>query len=191
MPAIQDTQPTSTMDYLDLNLTGEWETHPGEKLLAIPFDTEVHDMASHNNICSRIFATVANITQSDNVSVSAPKQSEDTVRARHTPSSFLIYNLTDDQSTLLLKCRMWSSTAVTFRVITLQPTCPDFLFTIKGFSTLTTNDILSAVSTVWQDDETTDTIQHTANSFIPKDCAEVLKAMMAFLDSLRVTRLDT
>ena len=191
MPHVQDAHPTSAMDYLDLDLAGEWENHPGGKLLAIPFDTEVHDIESHSSIRSRLFAAVADITQSDHVSVSAPKQSTDAIKARRPPSSFLIYNLTDDHCSLLTKRRIWSSTAITFRVIALQPTCPDFLFTIKGFSTLTIDDIASAVSTVWHDEETTNAIKNTADSFVLEDREDVLKAMSAFLDSLKVTRLDT
>jgi hypothetical protein len=38
---------------------------------------------------------------------------------------------------------------ITFRVTPYHPTCPDFLFTIKGFSTLITDDILLSVRTVW------------------------------------------
>jgi hypothetical protein len=191
MPHIQDAHPTSAMDYLDLNLTGEWENHPRGKLLVIPFDTEVLDIKTHTSIRSCLFAAVADITQSDLVSVSAPKQSAEAMKVKRTPSSFLIYNLTNEHCALLTNCWIWSSNAITFRVIALQPSCPDFLFTIKGFSTLTTEDISNTVSTVWHDEETMTTIKSTANSFVQEDRDNILKAMRSFLNTLKVTRLDT
>jgi hypothetical protein len=59
MPIVQDAHLTSALDYLDLDLAGEWEEHPGGKLLAIPFDNEIHNREFRNSVCSRIFVAVA------------------------------------------------------------------------------------------------------------------------------------
>ncbi|KAH9077708.1 hypothetical protein EDB83DRAFT_2311410 [Lactarius deliciosus] len=58
MPLIQDTHPTAPFDNIDLKLVEEWDGHQGEKLLAIPFDTEAWDINSHEFIRAKILTAL-------------------------------------------------------------------------------------------------------------------------------------
>ena len=188
MPQIYDAHPTAPLDYISIDLIGKWENLSGGKLLAIPFDDVAQHLDQHNTVKGQIFAAVEEITQSKEVSVLAPRQRQGT---KETPTSFLIYNLTDDECTLLLERRVWSSPTITFRVTKLNPQCPDFLFQIKGFSTLVTNDILETVRSVWQSEEVEFLIEDVASAFPEHEYEIVKTSASTFLNSVRVTRLDT
>ena len=56
-------------------------------------------------------------------------------------------------SDLLPAFRVWSSTAITLRVTRINA-CPDFVFTIKDFPILITDDIFEMICAIWQDDNT-------------------------------------
>ncbi|KAH9056598.1 hypothetical protein EDB87DRAFT_1758097 [Lactarius vividus] len=136
MPLVHAANPTAALEFIDLDLISTWEQAEGEKLLAHPFNNEAKSPELHENIKTRILTAIAEITGSQTVGVSAPKPSEDAIKKRCTPTAFLIYNLTPEQQTLLLRRRVWSSLAITFHVTDLSPQCPGFIFSIKGFSTL-------------------------------------------------------
>ena len=101
-----------------------------------------------------------------------------------------MYNFTNlTISNDILLCKVWLSTATSFRVTRIEPCWKplislghtDFLFTIKGFLTLITNDIFEMVRGVCQDDATkifTDTITES----FPEDTQTEA--------SVGVTRLD-
>ncbi|KAH9054138.1 hypothetical protein EDB87DRAFT_1568627 [Lactarius vividus] len=130
------------------------------------------------------------ITGSQTVGVSAPKPSEDAIKKRCTPTAFLIYNLTPEQQTLLLRRRVWSSLAITFHVTDLSPQCPGFIFSIKGFSTLIDTGIWDIVERVWSDDQTHAFIA-TLTGTLPDDVRqEAYRSAHAFLASLHISRLD-
>ena len=188
MPQIYDAHPTAPLDYISIDLIGKWENLSGGKLLAIPFDDIAQNLDHHNTVKGQIFAAVEEITQSKEVSVLAPRQRQGT---KETPTSFLVYNLTEDECTLLLERRVWSSPTITFRVTKLNPQCPDFLFQIKGFSTLVTNDILETVRSVWQSEEVGSLLEDVASAFPDHEYDLVKTSASAFLNSVRVTRLDT
>ena len=188
MPQIYDAHPTALLDHISIDLIGKWEKLSGGKLLAIPFDDVALHIAQHETVKGQIFTAVAEITQSQEASVLTPKQRQG---MKETPTSFLIYNLTEAECTLLLERRVWSSPAITFRVSILNPPCPDFLFQIKGFSTLVTNDILETVRTVWQSKEADSLIKAVADTFPAHEYDTVTTSITTFLNSMRVTRLDT
>jgi hypothetical protein len=94
MPTVQIAHPTAELEDVDEELVDEWISYPGMKLLAIPFETEVLNLANHNRIRGKIFAAVHEITSSDEVSVSAPKPSQDATLRQRAPISFLLYDLT-------------------------------------------------------------------------------------------------
>ena len=160
------------------------------KLLALPFDRKTQDITLYNSVKERIFTAVAEITKSREIGVSAPQRSEEAEKLGRFPSAFLIYSLTEAQCDLLLQRKVWSSTAITFRVTKLNPPCPDLLFTIYGFSTLVTEDILNMVRTVWQGDDVISLINSIANSFPAEVRIEAKSSIQAFIDSVKVERLD-
>ena len=188
MPQVYDAHPTAPLDHICIDLIGKWEKLAGGKLLAIPFDNTAQFINEHETVKGQIFTAVAEITKSQEAAVLAPKPSQD---GKGTPTAFLIYNLTDADCTLLLERQIWSSPAITFQVTPLNPPCPDFLFQIKGFSTLVTNDILEIVRTVWQDEEVIYLIEVVTDAFPEHAQEKVKSSIVTFLNSVRVTRLDT
>ncbi|KAF8494743.1 hypothetical protein F5888DRAFT_1636030 [Russula emetica] len=160
MPTVHDAHPTAPFDHINIDLITEWENYPGGKLLALPFDTDVQDANQHNEIKDKIFTAIAEIAQSK------------------------------PQCDLLLKRKVWSSSAITFRITQLNPPCPDFLFTIKGFSTLITEDILDLVRTVWESENIT-SVMNTISETFPDDArTEVINSINDFLASVQVKYLD-
>ena len=190
MPIVHDAHPTAPLDHIDIDLVCEWEKYPAGKLLALPFDTEAQDISRLGSLKGRIFTAISEITQSRVASVSAPTRSQAAEKSNQTPNAFLIYNLTESQCDLLLQRGIWSSTAITFRVTKLNPTCPDFLFTIKGFHTLATDHILEMVNSIWQDNETGVFIDTIADLFTEETHIDAKTSIQAFVDSARVMCLD-
>ncbi|KAI9451945.1 hypothetical protein BJY52DRAFT_1226400 [Lactarius psammicola] len=106
------------------------------------------------------------------------------------PMSFLMYNLTNHQKQLLLNRGVWSSQTITFRVAPFFPTNPNYLFTIKGFSTLIEEHVQTLIYNVWHDNETTAFAQATIEATPERDCTTLALAIRSFLNSLSVTCLN-
>ncbi|KAH9164751.1 hypothetical protein EDB89DRAFT_2077685 [Lactarius sanguifluus] len=190
MPLVHSTSPTAALDSIDLDLISFWEQAEGQKLLAIPFDNEARLPELHEDIKNRIFTAVAEITSSQSVGVSAPQPSEEAIRRERTPTTFLIYNLSPEQHKLLLDRRVWSSLAITFLVTDLSPPCPGFLFSIKGFSTLTDTGIWEIVKRVWSDADTLAFIEELTSNLSDDVTEDAYMTARAFLGSLHISRLD-
>ncbi|KAH9055099.1 hypothetical protein EDB83DRAFT_2521288 [Lactarius deliciosus] len=190
MLLIHSTSPTAALENIDLDLISFWEQAEGGKLLAHPFDNEARFPELHEDIKNRIFTAVAEITGSQSVSISAPRPSEEAIRKDHTPTTFLIYNLTPEQHELLLQCRVWSSLAITFLVTDLSPPCPRFLFSIKGFSTLTNEGIWTLVRQVWSDNDTLAFIENLMNGMPDDIIQDAYMSAHSFLGSLHIFCLN-
>ena len=190
MPPVHDAHPTAALDHIDISLVRDWIEYPGGKLLALPFENEANDINLYDGVKDKIFTAITEITTSMEIGVSAPKPSQEAEKAEGTPSAFLIYNLTDSHCTTLLQRRVWSSTTITFRVIELNPPSPDFLFTLQGFSTMITSDILTMVRAVWRHNDIANLINAISKSFSEDAHAEVKASITAFLDSVTIARLD-
>ena len=61
------------------------------------------------------------------------------------PTIFLIYNLTDTQKQNLLNREIWSFKNITFCVTTMEPVHPDYLFSICGLITKSTDEVKEAI----------------------------------------------
>ncbi len=109
--------PTAVFDNIDIDQVLSWESLLGEKLLAHPFGHEVKDPEAHLEIKKKVFATIAEITQSSMVGFSTPKPG----LTWNTPLVFFVYNLTEPQKQTLLSRSIWSSKATTFCITTLEP----------------------------------------------------------------------
>ncbi|KAH9011214.1 hypothetical protein EDB83DRAFT_2530383 [Lactarius deliciosus] len=190
MLLIHSTSPTAALENIDLDLISFWEQAEGGKLLAHPFNNEARFPELHEDIKNRIFTAVAKITGSQSVSISAPRPSEEAIRKDHTPTTFLIYNLTPEQHELLLRCRVWSSLAITFLVTDLSPPCPRFLFSIKGFSTLTNEGIWTLVRQVWSDNDTLAFIKNLMNGMPDDIIQDAYMSTHSFLGSLHIFCLN-
>ena len=118
---------------IELDTIEEWEALPGSKLLAQAFSGYADNPKTHGTLQTLIFRAVLDITKSNTAAICAPQQTQTSTK---TPISFLIYKLTEMQKQMLLHCRVWSSTMITFQVLPIEPACPDFLFQIKDLTTL-------------------------------------------------------
>lgn len=192
MPLVQDAYPTSILDHIDIHLVAKWESCPGEKLLAQPFDSTAQSLDLLNGARNRIFAAVTEISQSKAVGVAAPIPSENAIKTRRTPSAFLIYNLSTQQRDILLTRYVWASPNITFRVTPLNPPCPDFLFALKDFSIMLEQDIYDLVYTVWNDEDSSNFIRSIPNSIHSTERHPDLETnLRMFIASMYVSRLDT
>ena len=115
MLEIQDHCPTAVFEHIEIVLLKAWDKHLGGKLIAIPFNKDVRNQESHENFCTNILTAVAVIVDAENIGVSAPTPNEDVKKVNKIPISFLVYNITHEQVTTLLKRSVWSSRSTTFR----------------------------------------------------------------------------
>jgi hypothetical protein len=140
---------------IDLDCLYEWVQYKGAKLLAIPFKNDAHSLDKHDSIHAKLFAAAVEITQLHEVGVAAPTPSKDANKSKVTPTAFLIYNLTPLNYDFMLTHKVWSLIAITFRVTPLDLPCPNFMFTIKGFTEYTNEAIQEMVQSAWLDNNLT------------------------------------
>jgi len=188
MPKVHHSHPMALLSDIDINLIGEWEELPDEKLLAQPFGDYAAERKNHGTLRALLFGAVIEITKAHKVTVCAPQQSP---TSNKPPKTFLIYNLSEAQKQILLQRKVWSSTNISFHVAPLEPTCPDYLFTIKGLTTLTMEQLEKTIEEVWHD-EATFTFLKTICEQVPVETQkQAEQTLLAFIDSMRVTQLDT
>ena len=190
MPKINDAHPTAIFDLIDLSVIDEWDSYPEGKLAAIPFGSEVRNLDLHDDIRNRIFVAAAEITKAQQISVSGPRPNAHARETRRYPSTFLIYDLSELQRRTLLERQIWSSTEITFRVAPILPCRSDFLFSIAGLTTLTTDNVRDMVFKVWQDKETLAMIHETTRVTDTEGPMIQVRALEDFLNSMEVKRLD-
>ena len=190
MPKVHVTDPTSTLNYIDISLIVKWENYDNGKLLAIPFGNEAENVENHNHIGERLLTAAAEITQSDNIGISTPTPSDEANLSGNTPISFLIYNLTANEIDVLMERGVWSSRAITFQVTELHPPRLDFLFTIKGFKTCNDTSILRMIQSVWQSKDAQNIIDDIVESFAEECRPEIRNSIQTFLNSAYLKRLN-
>ncbi|KAI9510911.1 hypothetical protein F5148DRAFT_1147195 [Russula earlei] len=71
-PVVHDPHPTAALDNINIECTVGWVHRPGDKLLAIPFDTEASELETHDSIKGRIFTAVTEISKADNIGIAGP-----------------------------------------------------------------------------------------------------------------------
>lgn len=190
MPPIQDTTPTSLFDNIDLALIKEWDARPGGKLIAVPFDPDVRNIESHDYYRTRLLTAVTEIITTQEASVASPRPSKDAASKNKTPTSFLIYNITDEQADFMLQRKVWSSRTITFRVAPLAVTCPSFLFSIRDLSTVGFKDVYPIVRSVWDSEKmlkfAEDLVEEAPEDQKPK----LTQDIKLLLSSMTLGRLD-
>ena len=191
LPLVHDAYPTAVFEHIDTDFAAEWEQHKGGKLLAHPFDSDAQNSANHEEIRELIFTAASEITKSVEVEVSAPIASEEAKKERRFPTVFLIFNLSDDHVNLLLQRGVWSSPAITFRVLPFRPPCPNFMFSIGSISTHSVDTIFPIVQRVWDGPDTKIYITALINA-VPEDKrGGVENAICLLMDSMWVEKLET
>jgi hypothetical protein len=187
-PEIHYSHPTAAFDNIDIDQVCSWENLPGVKLLAHPFGHEVRTPELQPDIKMKVFSAIVEITQSNKIGFYAPKRG---ASPRETPTVFLIYNLTEPQRQILLNREVWSSKAITFRVTTMEPVRPDYLFSIRGFTTKSEDEVKEAVRHVWSGK-----IPQNLLTALRQNLPEALHHKTEMIlqnvtDTLRIKRLDT
>ena len=190
MPKIQDASPTAIFDLIDIAVIDEWDTFPGERVVAIPFGKDVNNQSFHNDIRKRIFTAAAEITKSQKTVVAGLRPHEHAKPNASPPHTFLIYNLTELQHRTLLERAVWSSADITFRVALPLPTQPDFLFSITGLSTLATDNVRDMVLNTWQKREILLAVQDVIKAPNNQNPPTTTDALGSFLNSVELKRLD-
>ena len=190
MPKVHDAHPSTPFQYINLDLISEWEELEGGKLLVIPFGEAAHEPKLHDAIKNRILYAITEITNSQDVGVSAPYPSPEATRVKRHPSSFLVYNLTVAQMNQLLERGIWSSQSITLRTAPFLPTNPDYLFSITGFSLIINQHVHTLIYNIWHDLETANFVQDTVNAVPVQERVYLTRAISAFLDSLSITCLN-
>jgi hypothetical protein len=189
MKDVHYNHPMAALKHTDHETISSWEAIQSGKLLAQPFRAYANKIENHSILKALIFAAVAEITDAVNISVCAPRRNP---TAKKFPTSFLIHNLTEKQrQTLLARKGVWSSTDITFRVMPIEPACPDFLFYIKGFTNGTEKTVYNAVKEVWNDADTNDYMDHICNMVQENAKAHAALALHNFKNALRVKMLET
>jgi hypothetical protein len=188
MPKVHYSHPTAALDFIDINKIVDWEKLPDGKLLAHPFGHEVKRVEHHQEIQANLFAAVVEITQSETVGVCSPGLCNPSL---DTPTTFLIYNLSELHRQMLLKREVWSSTPFTFRVTTLDPISPDFLFGITKLTTQSDIEVEKLVEKVWNSQSTTEFLQSITNTQPPEHKLETQKSLDNFIKSMRIEMMDT
>ena len=187
---VQISCPLSHFDHIDVDTVEEWQKLPGSKLLAIPFDSEVNNQKHHEEIKGCILAAVVDVTSTTTAIVIAPQPSEEVTCTGQIPKSFLIYNISESHCQTLLQCHVWASTNFTFQVVPLEPTCPDFLFTIQGFTALENGAILDTVWEIWKDEITQKFVQSLIEEAPPATWKALQLTLVEFVNSMWVGCLN-
>jgi len=79
---------------------------------------------------------------------------------------------------------------ITFQVTPFFPTNPDYLFMIKGFSTLIEKQVQDLIYNIWHNNNSTTIAQSTINNAPEKDHTTLAFTIQSFLNSLSVTCLN-
>lgn len=187
MPKVYYSHPTAALDSIDIDQFDDWVNLPDGKLLAHPFGHEVRSPESHQEIKANLYAAIVEITQSETVGVCSPRACPS---ATSIPITFLIYNISELHRHMLLKRGVWSSTPFTFRVTTLDPVSPDYLF---GITNLTINaaQVELIVKQVWSSRTTLDFIESTIDALPAEMKAPTRKDINDFIPSMWIKMLDT
>lgn len=188
---VQNASPTSVFEHIDYDCISEWEDIKGLKLLAIPFDPTQLTADGQGLTAGKVLTAVAEITNAEECDVCEPRQSEEAKRANRMPNVFLVHGLQNNQAEILLERKIWSSLAITFRVSRFAPTCPNFLFTIKGWKTITLKSVYPVVKLVWDSEKACSFISGLIDAVPPAQRENVKKEIKALLESMTIVRLDT
>lgn len=191
MPTIYDEDPATLLARIDPIQVGSWLDLPTGKVLARPFDLDVRYKPNHQLIAQALAAVAREITGTTSVAVAPPNKDPALPKRENQPYTFLIHNISKEDEKTLLEREVWSSEELTFQVASIYIKRPDFLFTLKGFSTPETTDVMTSLAETWEDPVTTTLIRTLANGApSQEEKQEWNSQMIDFLESATVTRLD-
>ncbi|KAH9967693.1 hypothetical protein BJV74DRAFT_799475 [Russula compacta] len=142
MPKVHLMDLMAVLCNIDYKVIAVWEICPNEKLLIQPFSSQVLNIENYEMIKLLTFSVIIEITNTNSVVVAEPTPKSPSKKA---PISLLVDNLLLPQKLTLLQREVWSSPQITFCALPFDLACLDFLFTIKGLTTLQTPEGHAAV----------------------------------------------
>ena len=159
------------------------------KLLIIPFEDKARDPDLRQETARKILTAVEEITAVPKATIAPPVPSSGITKLRQMPITYMAYDLSKAEHDTMLSRDVWSSEAITFRVLPTDPPCPDFLFTIRGFTTLDEILIFNMVSKVWNDEETGNFIFYEINATKDGNWKAADETLKHLIKTLKVTQL--
>lgn len=189
MPPTHLPHPAALFAFFDRSTIIKWWGFGGSKLLITPFDCDIKNENYHKDVGGCILAAIEEITRTKSATVVPPPPNPKAVNAGQIPRTFIVYNLSESHRQTLLQRQVWAAANFTFRVAPLEPSCPDYLFTIKGFTTLNEGSALKLVKDVWNDDTTTGFIQSIIEETPAHSRSTRKQALTDFLNSLWIASL--
>jgi hypothetical protein len=152
MPEIHEEHPMGLLENVDPNQVQDWtfKINTG-KILARPFNTEVHYVPNHLDIAKELMTAIKDIVGLTNVSVAEPTKDPNSGPKDRPPMAFLIYDLSDNDVALLMDRHIWVSQSLTFEISPFPLERPSFLFSIRGLATTSENHIKELILITWKD----------------------------------------
>ena len=191
MPNIYDEDPASLLARIDPAQIRSWLALPTGKVLVCPFDFEVRYKPNHQKLAQDLAAAAKEITGATSVAVAPPIKDPALPQRGQQPYTFLVHNISKEEEKTLLGRSVWSSKAITFQVASIYVKRPEFLFTLKGFCTPKTADVMNSIAETWGDTVTTALIRTLANNAPSQEEKQVWNSQMNnFLKSVSVRHLD-
>jgi len=194
IPKIHDENPVALLEGLDLKQVKTWLDEDTGKLLARPFGSKTRNQVELRMIADRIKKASHEITNNQDIEVALPLRAKDTCgRGTKQPITFLIMELSLLNISTLTSRHVWSSREISFQIAPVESTCPDFLFTIYGFTTDVEAKILTCVRSLWSDKATTAAIEQIVRSSAGKHSQDQTSTLMekatVFLNSVTIEKL--
>ncbi len=143
------------------------------KALIIPFKDKACDPVLKGNIGYKLLTTVEKITTAPKVAIAPPVPSSTVTKSKQMPIIYMASHLIEAEYKTLISRHIWSSEAITFQVIPMDPPCLDFFFTIYSLTTLDKQRIFSMVQKVWNNSETIKHIKNKVSHALSEHCANV------------------
>ena len=189
MPVIHDAHPTAIFDLVDGDVLDEWESYPEGKLAVYPFGTDIQDPDHLRDLCNLLFNAVVDIAQAQEMGISAPKPNVKAMSIHRHPTTFLVYNLTEEQRKTLLQREVWASQEITFRVAPTDPSRPKYLFSISGYTSQIKADVRELVLRTWTDEISQEFFNTLSQDMETDDCNLPQLNLVGFIKSLSVNVL--
>ena len=191
MPLIYDEDPATLLARIDPVQISSWLALPTGKVLARPFDLDVRYKPNHQPIAQALAAAVREITGTASVTVAPPNKDPTLPKQDSQPYTFLIHNISKEDERTFLEREVWSFKEITFQVTSIYIKRPEFLFTLKGFTTPDPAVIMANLTETWEDPATTSLIKTLAN-YAPslEESIDWNNQINDFLESATVRCLD-
>ncbi|TFY82530.1 hypothetical protein EWM64_g1480 [Hericium alpestre] len=187
-PAIHDDHSLAALDHIDTDQVDTWDKMPGPKLIARIFDS-AKPPSTHPTMAAVLKTVIAEITCTPQVKVASPIGTYVTMadmRPSNTPNAFLIFNLPAEAVTQLLAKRVWSTSAITFQALPVNPGLPQYLFTLGGFNDGDEDEVISCICEHWTSEAANEFFAELIELFEETDYPIELEHIDKFRDSLRL-----